>query len=293
MQRLAALALGLTLAACSGASERAADLASPGDLALTATQVGVGATHGSIEVSYTLQASGQGSDKIGAVAITDGAGTIEIDGKVRQAFTHEQQAWDIYNLTLYQTIAVDETSWFVLWLYCNDQNQLENIYYEGSDGTPMQYEAASGSCVGTKTASSIAVELPATNLDVDLVHGFVASAPGLSVVDSQPGTLTIGGKVNTLLPFEVVDCLDCETNGWYELHSIAADRTTGVATFLIFYFYPNQPTSIYATYAMSLPTLVDPIGSITLTGTWSYVPPALRRTPAPTSKRVPWLWRRP
>ena len=174
-----------------------ADLALSSDLAPSPTEVDVATTHGRINVPYTLQASGHGESVIGAIAIMDGAGTIEINGKVRQAFTHEQQAWDIYNLTLYQTIAVDDTSWFVLWLYCNTQNQLQTVYYEGTDGTAMAYEAASGSCVGSKTPSTIAIDLPKTNLNVQLAHGFVASAPGLKFGDGMPGTVLIGGKTLT------------------------------------------------------------------------------------------------
>lgn len=265
------------------------DLGGPPDLGASPTAVRIAATTGALNVDFTVDVDGAGTSRLGAVKLQGGAGTVAFDGKTLPAFAHERQAWPDQGYTLYQTIAAHETALYVLWLYCTAEDKLVYAYFEGTDGTAMSYEDATGSCLGSTTPSVVTAALPPLALGVALAQGFAATAPRLVVRDGQPGEFGYDTTSTVLLPFEVVDCTACGQVGWYELHSILRDDATHQASFAIFYFWPSKPSDIHVTYSLTLPSLTDPVGTRNLTGSWSYTPPAQRRTPT-SPPRLPWLW---
>jgi hypothetical protein len=229
-------------------------------------------TDGSLDLPFSMSASGEGTDRIGVVDLPGGVGTIEILGRTLPALVHQQQPWPKFDYTLYQTIAVAEDAWYVLWLYCTEADALAWIYLEGTDGTALDVEPATGSCSGVSTPSTIDVTLPAIDLAIEsLVEGFTASGPALTIASGAPGSIVLGAGTMQVHAFGVVDCTTvCGPTPWYELHAILWDEAAQRACFAIFYLYPEQPDTITLTYSLTLPDLADLIGYVSLDATWTY-----------------------
>lgn len=264
------------------------DLASAPDLA--PTTVSVPATDDTKKLTFSFGATGAGSSRVGPITIDKNQGQVVLDGKTLPALSYLQQPWEpVY--TLYQTLLVDDDAWYLMWLYC-EGDKLTHIYFEGTNGTLLADEPASGSCAAMQSSTEVTVALPTTSLRVEPNHAFTIEGERLSLNKDGRGTVQLGSKRYDLLPFEVVDCLDCAAEGWLELHSVFAPPEGGAAGTMIFYFYASKPTEILGTYGLELPSLKDPVGNRKFTATWTYDPPMARRQGAPPTKR-PWPLRPP
>lgn len=279
------------LSACeseSGSPSAMPDLASAPDLALPT--VAVPTTDETKKLNFSFAATGAGSSRVGTITIDENQGQVVLDGKTLPVLSYLQQPWEPY--TLYQTLLVDDDAWYLMWLYCVG-DELRHIYFEGTNGTRLADEPASGSCAAMTESTSIPVALPATTLRIEPNRAFEIVGERLSLGKDGRGMVQLGSKRYDLFPFEVVDCLDCADDGWLELHSVFTPPEGGAAGTMILYFYASKPTEIMGTYGLELPSLKDPVGIRNFAATWTYDPPPMaRRHGAPPTKR-PWPLRPP
>lgn len=169
--------------------------------------------------------------------------------------------------TLYQSLAVAPDGWTVIWFYCSE-GMLTDVYFETTTGLPLQYELASGTCDIVPGSSETEVSFPGTEFAL-IYNGedFSIDGADIAVIGGQLGTVVLDGIEHVLAPFETVDCADCGGAGWFEVHAILWDPVAVRACFAIFYLLPDAD-EVQMTYAMCLPDLVDPMGSIFLPAKW-------------------------
>jgi hypothetical protein len=263
-------ALLLLLAGCHG-SAATADLSLAPDLA--PLHITAGATDGTVKLlNADFSIGGTGSTRIGAFNIAHGSGTIELDKKSVPAAVYVRQMFSAEHLFLYQTLAVETDRLWVLWFYCSSiDNSLQGIYYEATDGTPVTLEDATGTCQDLATTSTVAVQYPAIDLPLPtLVPGFTIDGVQVKLDGAAPGTLTLDSGALTVLVFNTVDCRNtCGTPGWTELHSLLWDQERSRVCFGIFYLEAGDPSHVLLTYSLTLPSLTDPAGQLTLPATWT------------------------
>jgi hypothetical protein len=246
----------------SGAASSAGSVGSGGG----AGSIAVAATSGTLELPFSLDAVGAGTSTIGAVEISGAVGSIVIDGASLAAVAYERQPFDVY--VLYQLLAVDEDRLFVVWLYCQGA-ELVHLYWEGTDGTALDQEMASGSCDGVEAASTAQVALPAVAMEYPAtLQGYSIDGPLVHLDGQGAGSLDLGAGPMVVLPFEDVDCSDCPGGPWSEVHTLLWDPAGARLCFAIFYlFSPGDP--VVLTYSLTLPDLSDPAGQTELEATFS------------------------
>lgn len=262
--------LALSLIACDPDDEDAGeeDGGAPVDAGVAA-EVGVPATSGQLDLPFSVALDGEGSTRVGAFSIADATGTIEIEGTPYPAVVYLKQPWPEAGYTLFQTLAVGDDRWYLLWFYCQ-AGSVVYIYSEATDGTPMAYENATGSCASLDTGITAAVALPASQLEIpELLAGYTVSGPDIDIASAQPGAISLGGVDYEVLPFEDVVCLDCGSSGWYELHALLVDPVGDRACFGIFYLTRGSPSSVLLTYSITVPDLSDPAGALVVPATWT------------------------
>jgi hypothetical protein len=146
---------------------------------------------------------------------------------------------------------------------------LLGLYYEGTDGTPMTWVDTVGTCVTDGTLSEPHVQFSAVSmLYPSLATGYTVSGPDIDIPSGTPGAATLGSSQYVVLPFETVDCSECGSPGWYELHAILWDSTMREASFGIFYLSEGASEVLLA-YALTLPTLASVLPTQSVTATWS------------------------
>jgi hypothetical protein len=212
------------------------------------------ATRGLVSAD-TVTLSGSGTSDIGEVAITNGVGTVRIGGQDVPALVYERQPFGAD--TLYQTLAVSADRIHVLWFYCQ-AGGMTNAFYEGTDGTEVTNETASGTCADTLASASQPVSFPAVDMPTPpLVTGYTVTGPDLSIPSGAPGWVNMGSTW-TVLVFEDVDCTSCEAQGWYELHALLWDPGAPALLYGVFYlFSPGTPVGLDYLSPI-LPTLGTP-----------------------------------
>jgi hypothetical protein len=240
-----------------------------GGAAIPAT-IALDASSGVLALDFDIAISGAGSAFVGAVDLFEASGSIELGGVAYDALIYEQQPFAPW--VLYQTLAVASDRWFVVWHYCNG-DALEWIWYEGTDGTALTVEPASGTCAAGPGPIAAAVNFDAVDMPLPpLVDGFTIFGANVDIGGAAPGHVTLGSD-HLVLPFEHVDCTTtCGTPGWRELHALLWDVPAARACFGIFYLFDDDP-QVLLTYAITLPDLSDPVGNTLLDATWSFTPP--------------------
>ncbi|MBI4702225.1 MAG: hypothetical protein HY744_13940 [Deltaproteobacteria bacterium] len=224
----------------------------------------IGPTQGELALPFSFSAQATGTSFVGKVNVDGAAGTVELGGTSYGVVVYEKQPFKDYRL--YQTLAVGSERWYVLWLYCL-KGGLESIYYEGTDGKPIEVEASNGACAESDGASTAHVSFPAVDMPwPPLIDGYTIEGAQMHLAGSSPGTVELPGGSFTVLGFSEVDCTkDCGKPGWWELHALLWDGAR--AGFAIFYLFDGKP--VLVTYALTLPDLADPAGYTTLDATWS------------------------
>lgn len=217
--------------------------------------IAVERTMAQTELSFALAVAGHGREGIGAIAITDGVGTLALDGRVVTTVVYERQPWPDAGYTLFQGLAVERDRFYAVWFYCRG-DELEGIYLHGTDGTPLSWLPARGTCVDELRSASTAVELPPLAIEVpSLVEGVDLDGPAVRYDGAQPGTLQLDGRALALAPFEVVDCRECPPNGWYELHSMLWDTAETRLGFGVLYLDAARAGEVWLAYGLMLPDL--------------------------------------
>lgn len=245
--------------------------ASPSVDAEPTARIQIPATDGDLVVDFGINVNGDGSNRVGQISVLNGRGTIEIFDAEIEVVLYEEQPWPEAGYTLYQALAVAEDRWYVAWLYCADQD-LDTIYLEGTDGTSLAYESASGTCSMDSTSSSIAVQFPAVDMSAPSAVGrFSISGPDIDISGLDPGFVRLEQTDWIVYPFEYVNCTGgCEVGTWYELHAILSDPESERAAFGIFYMTVGETSTVMLSYALALPDLDRLGGSTVFAANWTY-----------------------
>ncbi len=226
----------------------------------------VPATKGTMMLPFDVAAKGSGKKAIGAIDIAGGAGTVVIEGQQLAAVSYRKQPFGAY--TLYQTLAARSDALFVVWLYCQG-GKLVDLYWEGTDGSPVAEDHASGSCVEGSGSALAAVAFPALDFaPPPLLGKYTVTGEKVSITPKEPGTVDLGSGPLTVLAFNDVDCTSCGSPGWREIHSLLWDQPKSRACFAIFYLL-GAGKQVQVTYSLTLPDLSDPAGVTFLNATYS------------------------
>ena len=120
--------------------------------------------------------------------------------------------------------------------------------------------AATGTCDIDENATNEAVSLPAVDLTtLPLVAGFQMTGSDLSFDGTNPGKANVQGESFTVYPFNTVDCTDCATPGWYELHSVLYDAASKNTCVGIFYLNTGKTDEVELAYDVCLPSVTAPL----------------------------------
>ncbi|MCA9625156.1 MAG: hypothetical protein KC731_39300, partial [Myxococcales bacterium] len=222
-----------------------------------------------LTLDYDIAVQGFGPGFVGAIDLTGGSGTVELGGVTYPAVVYERQLFGVW--TLYQTFVVGPDRWYIVWAYCEGQD-LAVMYFEGTDGTALDYEETVGSCAEGPGPVQASVSFPAVSMEQPaLLEGFTVEGPEVSIHSGEPGMVNLGTP-HVVLPFEQVDCTSgCGAPGWREIHAVLWDPAAARACFGIFYLFDGDPEILLA-YALTLPDLSDPAGVLALEATWSHAP---------------------
>ncbi|MGH7281206.1 MAG: hypothetical protein ACRELY_06770 [Polyangiaceae bacterium] len=237
--------------------------------------ISVPATDGSWPAQQDVTFTGKGAKDLGAISITHGAGTIQFKGAPAQAFFFDAtpvpegtgDAGDFSGSRDFQIIAAQDSRFIMMWITCTGTD-LGFIYYESTDGdsssstaVPGGELAATGTCTVAETPTSVAVSLPAVTLPSapPLVSGFTITGSDLSFDGTNPGKANVNNESWTMYPFNTVDCRDCATPGWYELHSLFYDSANQNACLGILYLMEGSPSQTELAYFLCLPALSAPL----------------------------------
>ena len=147
-----------------------------------------------------------------------------------------------------------------MWFYCQG-GQLTRLYAEGTDGVVPGTESATGTCTVT-TGQGPDLTLPAIDMAYPrLVDGLHLDGAEISYDGVHAGQIQVAGREDVLLPFGRVDCADCGTPGWQELHALVWDPTWPQLCVGIFYFF--DPGQVRLPRLLCLPNVFDPTGGNT------------------------------
>jgi len=235
-------------------------------------RISVAPTDGLLSLSFRLDSSAVGSDRLGAVDIAANSGTLELEGVELDAVVYEKIPWPELGYALYQGLAVAPDQLAVFWLYCQD-GELSWIYAETTAGQLLFVEEASGTCEVSAEPTQTSIALPALEIGIpDLVEGFTVDGEQVEVDSAGRGFLSVDGEPLELFVFGTVDCTeDCGDPGWWELHTLVYDRASLRMCFAILYLFidPAEAGVVGVEYSLTLPDLADPIGSQQLAATWT------------------------
>ena len=217
-------------------------------------EITIPATDGTFDLPGPIQITGQGTDEIGAIQITDNLGSVDFEGDSVAAVAYEIQPFG--SETLYQLLGVESDALVIVWAYCQS-GELVDLYRETSDGIAVTYEQASGTCGDSGADAGARLALPGFTLEPPpgLTPGVSMTGATMIYDGGSPGRLVTGGTAWTVFPFNTVDCATCGNPGWYEVHSVLWNAADSQAGFGIFYLIDGRPGTIQLSYSLILPTL--------------------------------------
>jgi hypothetical protein len=225
--------------------------------------IAIDGTNGTLALPFTFSAQGSGVSFVGSASIDQGAGTVQLGNQTLPVVVYERQPFEDY--FLYQALAVAGDRLYVLWFYCLG-GELLGIYYEGTDGTAITTEAATGACAESESPSMATVQLPGLAMPYpQVLPGTTFSGPDIHYDGLTSGWAAIQGTTYGLVPFGEVDCSLCGEPPWFEVHALLWDGER--VCFAIFYLIEGEP--LLVTYVLCLPDLTDPIGSTLMEATFS------------------------
>ncbi len=82
---------------------------------------------------------------------------------------------------------------------------------------------------------------------------------GGRAAEALSGRATFDGATWSLYPFHTIDCSECASPGWYELHSVFWDPSKGAACIGILYLDVGLSTEVELAYLLCLPDVTSPI----------------------------------
>ncbi len=212
---------------------------------------------------------GQGSDHVGTIDIQNSTGSVVIAEESLDVLVYQKIPWEEFERTLYQTIAMSPEVLYVMWFYCDDSDDLREVWLEGIDGYELTWEQGTGSCSGLDETHSVDVEFPAVDWPVpETLSHFEVTGADLEIGPDTGNRVLLGGRNYHVVVFDEVDCTTiCGGDGWYELHALLWDPATPRVYFGIFYLYDDNP-HIQLAWVIGLPDLDEP-GPLYFEADWS------------------------
>jgi hypothetical protein len=241
------------------------------------------ATEGTFQADFSLDAEGEGSERLGAFAVEGNRVTLAFDGAAHRGLAWQRHDWVDSGYVLYDllTVAEDGSELAVSYLYELDGG-LPWVYTEGF-AHPMALEEASGTAAGLAQSSAVQASIPALRtLPPPFSCGIAIEGQDLWLAGSAGG-IAVGGATWDLLPFAGVDCTDCPGGPWLEIHSLLAGD--GEACFGIVYLFPDEPSEAQLSYGLCLPTLTTLEGDFEVS--WSGSLARVQGRPWPRPGRPP------
>jgi hypothetical protein len=230
----------------------------------------VHSTQKQLSAEYSASINGRGSDRVGEVSISGNVGSIQVSGVSIPTFVQENIPWTDMGYTLYQGLALDESHFYVYWIYCQ-AGEVASIFIEGAGGETLENEQASGQCKSTAQDTSFEVSTPDVVLppiqpvkgfEIDGDNIYLAQSTGLGIVD-------LGLREKYLFSaFSRVDCSDCGQGGWQELHALFWNKSMSQVCFGILYLEAKDTTDVVVDYSMCFPDLERKLDKLKIQSTW-------------------------
>jgi hypothetical protein len=189
--------------------------------------------------NFNVGSEGRGTRRVGAVSVAGNVGTVMVDDKELQGFVYEVQDWAEYGYVLYDVLAVDESGYYVFYLYCRD-DKLTDIYWE-SYWDDLEYEKAVGTCSRTQTPTEAHVSFGPVKIPDGLVAGYTIDSKRLSLAADGTGSVELLGNRYDIYAFSYVGCAECnagQQRGWEELHVLL--DTPDEDCFAILYLFGDE-----------------------------------------------------
>ncbi len=213
---------------------------------------------------------GAGSSRIGAFEFIHGEGVCHIEGNELPAVIYKAIYWPEHSLRIFQAIVPANENLHVLFFYSR-ADTISSVWHE-SYVDSLDWEDA----WGTVEEISWGIEaqpdlLPLDSPPSELVEGFIVEGDQISISNGQ-GSISIGEASYSLFPFQVVDCLECESGdniGWYELH-VVLGAGTEIVGFGILYFHSGNEEEVRLAHLVYLDPVLEG-RSRSYVANWSYL----------------------
>ncbi|KAJ3499664.1 hypothetical protein NLG97_g130 [Lecanicillium saksenae] len=195
---------------------------------------------------YDASFNGSSNDGKYMIDIQDNSGTITQNGRVTNVVVSQQIPWAGVR-TLYAIMGVNSEAVLMGWIYCTNQNTIEDLWLEDTTGavgfTSQLGSSVVGYCQESNTARAVTLSAPDEDISVALPTSYPTMDGGanLSLTSSGAGSVMLDGNRFDLAPFAVVDCSDCQSasgqsgNGWFETHSVMKATESNNICLGIFY----------------------------------------------------------
>lgn len=265
------LLLAVHLMGCgAGATDNIQGIGSPRDplpVSTPPSPFAIPPTHGQLALPFIATIKTDPGGRLSAV-FGDGLGWVSVspDARENPAFVYYRHPSPPFDE--FQALAVTPSGLLVVWLYCRDANLLR-AYWEYTAGGGMDTEPVTGACAYAPEGGQISIDMPATVVALSGFRtGFDVRGEDLHLPASGGGAMRLSARSWTVHPFSVVDCSECGTPGWYELHALFWTDDVADTCFGIFYLRADDHAHATLNFVMCLPTLTDLHGGGVFEATW-------------------------
>ncbi len=213
---------------------------------------------------------GTGSSRVGSFEFIQGEGVCHIGGNELPAVIYNAISWPEYSLRIFQAIVPANDNLHLLFFYSR-ADTISSVWHESYTDLLGQEDAR-----GTVEEISWGIEAQPELFPLDLppeevVDGFIVEGDEISISGGE-GSISIGQSSYSLYPFQVVDCLDCESgsnSGWYELHVVLGSGAEMVG-FGILYFHSGNEGEVRLEHLVYLDPVLQGEG-YSYVASWSYL----------------------
>ncbi|KAJ6781824.1 hypothetical protein PWT90_08770 [Aphanocladium album] len=205
-----------------------------------------------LDDGYDASFNGSSSDGKYNIDIQGNAGKITQNGRVTDVAVSQQIPWAGVR-TLYAIVGVNSEAVLMGWVYCTNQDTIEDLWLEDTTGavgfTSQLGSPVVGYCQQSNTRKAVTLSTQNEDISVAFPESYPTMDGGsnLSLTHAGAGRVILDGERFELAPFAVVDCSDCQTasgqsgDGWYETHSVMKATQSNNICLGIFYL-PVHPT---------------------------------------------------
>jgi len=249
------------------------------------TAIDLPASQGTWSVAEDVGFQGTGAGDFDSVSITHGVGTIGFRGETMPAFFFTSTSTPtgtsndggaFSNDRDFEIVAAAPDRFVLAWITCSNTTDLTFVFYESTDGFDSATElTAHGTCSDAVTNVDESIALPAVNIPPpSVVPGFtIDGGSTLSFDGANAGSAELANATWSMYPFNVIDCSNCATPGWYELHTLFWNAANQSAALGILYLEAAHPGSVTLAYAIALPSFTTPYAGNQLAYTASWTTP--------------------